>query len=551
MGIAFRSILRFGQQDLDMTAAKKIVEQWLIGKGWSQLTEANPSEIRAESSLVFTSIESPHVARRWLLSEVWDKPSWAEREETESRTSLSLIKRNDEVWLWLEIDTPTIKFSDSRTGRLFAEPQFAQTPTVLDKFLLLNKAFDGLVPVASQPLVIGTRKQVEELVSSLLPDPSRIGAIYVSTPPHLTRTETWKTQLNRMLFRSRGMGYTYVLTPDVLEHFNEKVGPGLRIHEGSIRTFLPGVQIVDEADSQRHRRLTFSTLSSIDPSKAGRMLRSVQVSRIRSVNLPSFFLDVERAIVRASRMPVHGNGTAVQGYVSDSEYNLLREVAEIYEQDLEIQKARNRELRDQYETLWLEHAELSGLLDKFESQKNYLEKKVLKLSPTEAFEEAPFESKPESWGELIEGIASLAGLRFVGSSEVVQDLERYEISFSALSKAWNGLKTLSSYSQLKVAGIFSGSIDDFVKDTSHGGFSSIASIKWESESVESNPRFRSQRMISVPAAVDSNLRVMCKAHITLSRVPPAPTMYFFDAVDKDGHVYIGHLGAHLDNTMTN
>ena len=551
MGIAFRSILRFSTEDLLLSKAEKIVNSWLATKGWPQLAELSQSEVRSDSSLSYTRISSPEEAVRWVLSENWEKPSWAEREDGESRTTISLIEKNEELWLWVEIDTPTIRFSDSRTGKSFAEPQFAQTPSVLDSFLRLNKAFDGRVPVASEPLLISRRRQVDELVMSLLTDPERVGAIFVTSPPHASDDTRWRADIRDMLSRARGMGYSYIVSRGLIDYFNDLVGEHLTIHPGSIRTFLPAVQIGDAADSQRHRRLTFTTLSSMDTAKAGRMLRSVQVARFRSVHLPSFFVEAERALVRTSRFPADSRAGSPNKVVSESEYLEAIALAEIYEKELQEEKLNSEELKDQVETLWLENAEFSKALEKLENQKSFLERKLVILSPQDAFEEAPQENRPESWGELVENIEVLPGLVFAGSTEAAQDLEHFEVISSALGKAWGGLKTLSAYSQMKKNREFRGSLEDYIRDTSHGGYCSISMLKWESESVENNPKYKVQRMIPVPKLIDPSGFIMCKAHITLSRVPPAPTMYFFDAVEKDGTVFIGHIGAHLDNTLTN
>jgi hypothetical protein len=40
-------------------------------------------------------------------------------------------------------------------------------------------------------------------------------------------------------------------------------------------------------------------------------------------------------------------------------------------------------------------------------------------------------------------------------------------------------------------------------------------------------------------------------HVDLQNVNNYPRMYFYDATGKNGVIYIGYIGEHLNNTRTN
>jgi hypothetical protein len=549
VGIAFRSILQFDKKDLDVSAAKALVERWLQNKGWKESSTSPQTQKTPEKTLTYVESLSPDHSHRWLLSEYWAKPPWAKRNDGESRTTITLLERGDQIWTWIDIDTPIITFQDSKSGQVFQEPQFAHTPGLVDD-LLKNKPFDGLTPIFRETPIIRRDGHIRELASRIIPDESRFGAVYATTPPQGVDESRWSQTISKVLDKSRGMGAAYIVHSSSLELFNNIVGRDFALSPGSIRTFLPGAKLDDPADSQRHRRLTYETLNSRGPDKAGRMLRSIQVARLRAVHLPSFFLDAERALTRELR-PATELLTSSSGFVSVEEYKDLVALADLYAKELDQERAERTDLSDIREFLMLENSELAKENDKLQAQRDYLLAQSRSSNQMHIDLEQDFETPPESWGELIERMATFERIRFAGDPEDVYFLEQFEIPQSALRKAWKALRTFSSFAAMKNAGDFDGSLEQYVSSTAHGGFSAVPKLKWESESVENNPKFRRQRLIPVPKAVDTSEEVMCKQHITLYQGRPTPTMYLFDAVGRDGNIYVGYLGVHLDNTKTN
>lgn len=86
----------------------------------------------------------------------------------------------------------------------------------------------------------------------------------------------------------------------------------------------------------------------------------------------------------------------------------------------------------------------------------------------------------------------------------------------------------------------------------HPGYSAGAHASQESESVEQSTRFRTLREQPVPHAVCAAEKVFMGAHFKIAKKGTiSPRMHYFDDTANTGKVYVGYIGRHLPNTLTN
>jgi hypothetical protein len=550
MGIAYRSILSFDPGINDRAELAGQVRKWLNGKGWSIPDEIG--EIRSQdsdASLSYSQITQPFIAERWILSEVW-APNRALEIVQPSITSITLMEQPGKNWLWVEIETPEKKWTSNRTGRVVSEPIPASIPAIIRSVLEETSPSDGEFPISTKPVVLD--QNLFAAFMHALRDEKRYGAFFVSSPPAGVTLERWLAKISLLNGGTIGMGNWVIIPRASLNVFNSMVGFGLNLLPGSIRTYLPGVEFSDPADTNRHKRLTFRTMSTMTESRVASFLRFSQISRLRSLHIPSFMLEAERYLLRALRFGGDSQGTRPNSSRNEDDATDYRVIAELYEREASQFRSERDDAEFNAELLRGELSELEDENNRLANREAYFRQKLVDLGEFQAaYSQPEIEDKPDSFEELLSAIDKLPSVLFCGDAEETIRLDSIETSSVALLRAWNAVRTFSAYAALKGQGRFRGSIDEYIRNTSHGGYSYISRVKPESESVLDNPRFRATREIEIPTPAGGSRRVICQNHVTLAKTGLYPTLYFYDDTALSGNVFIGHLGAHLENTLTN
>jgi hypothetical protein len=550
MGIAYRSILSFDPDINNRAELAAQVRMWLNGKSWS--IPAEIGEIRSqdgEASLSYSQIAQPFIAERWILSEVWSPNRTLEIVQP-SITSITLIEQPGKNWLWVEIETPEKKWISNRTGAVVTEPIQAATPAIIRSVLEETSPSDGEFPISTKPVVL--ERNFFSAFMHALKDEKRYGAFFVSSPPTGVTLDRWVAKISGLMRGTIGMGNSVIIPSSDLSYFNSMVGFGLDLLPGSIRTYLPGVEFSDPADTNRHKRLTFRTMSTMTESRVAAFLRFSQISRLRSLHIPSFMLEAERYLLRALRFGGDARANKPNSNRNQDDSKYYRMIAELYELEASQFRTERDEAEFNSELLRAELAELEDENNRLANREAYLRQQLVALGEFQAaYSQPEIEDKPDSFEELLGAIDKLPGVLFCGDSEEAIRLDSIEMSSVALHRAWSAVRTFSAYADLKSHGKFRGSVDDYIRNTSHGGYSRISQVKPESESVLANPKFRATREIDIPTPQGEGKRVICQYHVTLAKTGLYPTLYFYDDTAISGNVFIGHLGAHLENTLTN
>jgi hypothetical protein len=163
---------------------------------------------------------------------------------------------------------------------------------------------------------------------------------------------------------------------------------------------------------------------------------------------------------------------------------------------------------------------------------------------------------PGSFEDLLARLedAALPGVMFTGDASYALDLDACDPFGNWAAKAWQMLRAVDGYAQARQAGEFSNGLHAYLSQPPPGrpGYSVGAHASQESESVEQSPRFRSFRELPVPHAVCASGRLFMGAHFKIAKKGIiSPRMHYFDDTANTGKVYVGYIGRHLQNTLTN
>lgn len=187
---------------------------------------------------------------------------------------------------------------------------------------------------------------------------------------------------------------------------------------------------------------------------------------------------------------------------------------------------------------------------------HFLRKKLIRLAPESAWVPVPDEEQthyPEDFRDYLALLEARPDLRvhFSGNADDAIELDALDDLGQFCRNAWEFSLVLADYVRAKDDG-FGGGVDEYMKKCPDG-FRVVSPKKHASrESKATMQEFGAQRVFHVPTAVAPTGFISMEAHFRLGRAGiSSPRMYYFDAYHRDGCVYIGYIGTHLENTQTN
>jgi hypothetical protein len=563
-----------------MQEAVRTIDGWLKDKNLPIPAKNGNVTKSGKKVSHFESQTDAWASSRWQVDEEWDYPNWYDGEKEPNRhglTSITLIRDSIKLWVWVEVDSPILAYNVAYKDEPVVEPQFAATPKVLRDLISTLELSDGSVPVFGADAIHITSQSHLQSLFSAISDSTRISTLMVTAPAFGESIIEWETKLKPLVATTAGISNLVVVHSDLIGNFNNVVGRDLLTPRGSIRSFLPGAIFGDKADSFRHKLLSAKSLEAKPIDKTARLLNRISRARINNLKLPRTFLEVDAALIKLSRFSLVISNVELEkkivGLSEDSTPELtnmvqelitekreLEELAELYARENSELKSEVNDLRELEGLLLASDAitfdneqQISSLLDEVARLRQLLASQGRVEEAYAPSAQSEISIFPETFEELISRMNEFEFLEFRGDRESAFQLDEHPGIQSAIPKAWNTLRTLESYSRFKSEGKFSGSLMNWVENSSHGGFVQGPSIKPnESETVLSNRRLRELREIRVPIDVDPTGVVVTKMHVALQTAQSNyPRMYFYDASGKNGMVYIGYLGEHLENTRTN
>ncbi len=221
------------------------------------------------------------------------------------------------------------------------------------------------------------------------------------------------------------------------------------------------------------------------------------------------------------------------------------------ESDLEALTDQHNEL----EQFWEETVEEFGEDDLEEaSLRHQINRYAMQLqrlqAPPEAYD-LPERDNPTRLEEVLERLRrkTLPHVVFTGNEKLCTRLDDRPNSQALAGMCWDFLVTLDSYAEQWANG--KQSVERYIATgTSLAKPSRHAAS--ESKATKNNQDYAAARRFKVPASVDGEGWVHMWAHYKLAQDGgKAPRLHYYDAMGQDGKVYVGYIGEHLPNTMTN
>lgn len=244
-------------------------------------------------------------------------------------------------------------------------------------------------------------------------------------------------------------------------------------------------------------------------------------------------------------------------------------VAETREQDQEGIKARLTEVTDRLsgaeaaleelttrlEDEQLAHAETQDDLHEADGERDVLRVRLFELDRHDLVWTPPLSAVgPESFSDVLDQLGELSHVVFTGDEAITRALEENDTLGVWARKSWDVLNAVNDYARAKAHGVFTGSVDSYLKDTPPGyaGYPQRRHGRDESEPVKNRPKYRAPRTLPVPTTVDSSGRIFMGAHFKIIQSGlTSPRLHYHDATAVDGTIYVGYLGPHLPTPHTN
>lgn len=584
MAIGYRAILSAEYNNGNLASTVDVLRKWVTQKkGFNAL----PSKGEALANAAGATLVANEISEsdrgvsgyRWTLTEEWIAPRWYRNTETARTgvTQISLVFSNGQLWLWVDVEPPTLEYVDS-AGRERTEIQPSGTPAFVSEILGDVEMHDGIESPVADIQQIATLSHLGHLIG-VLQDATRRGAVYVTSPPEGVTDGVWRDRAQRILGRIEGMGFGYMLSSEAREAFNHTVASGHTIPAGAIRTFLPGAALGDTKDALRHRLLHASTIQESPDRRLQRIIRNAQIERLRDIDLPEALRDADYAFLRQKGLRtfevLHSEvAIAEQDSGVDRAEDLLKRLAEAEElltmaldENAWLRRTETAarltadDLRTENEETYLDIAALREDREKDSREMDYLRRELSRLGNDGAaaafgfVDDASAQGYPSTFRELIDRVTSLAGIEYFGDRADADDLDEYsDLGDAAVMRAWDALVTFSAYATARADGQFDQSLSHYISNSQHGLPMRISKVKWsEGETVRTNAKMMAQRTVSgLPETIDPSGSKLLVAHIALATGRAgSPRLYFEDTVAAAGFVAVGYIGAHLDNTLTN
>jgi hypothetical protein len=422
----------------------------------------------------------------------------------------------------------------------------ASVPRLIRPLLDTMSAHDSSAELRSYPVLV-TQAQVEDLLETVC-DSSRRLPMVVAAPPHGTDFEAWRQRTGWLMAGLPGVASMYILDPNAAPVFNSGIG-SLWIGPGAVRTYLPDVDPAIDTETVRHRVLSGRRIEA-EPARARKLLAALPRRLAASAASPMETAAPSRIdFARATPSADNSELTRLRADVQTLN-ELLRDASD------ELQQRQIETSRQQDEIMDLAH-ELELAQRDLAHRTADLRAVQRRLVEAGRFDDAyaPAPDRPElpttfdelhaRWPELGDRVV------YTGHVDPMIDLDAHPQNAAWAQSAWNALRALKAYTEVKATDGFAGDFKKWCGDNAGTDIAPGKVARDESETVRNNKKLARMRTFPVPEAVDSTCESLMAEHIRLGATAQiSPRMHYFDATGTDGRVYVGYIGPHLPNTQT-
>lgn len=248
MAIGYRSILHLESGQDAIETAERRISGWLRHK---QERSDNVTETSWDGegvhelgpSIRLTVVHLPQNAmpaerRLYRLREVNQSGTWT--------VSVYAVSTGFFQQLIIEVDQAGV---DDLTAIRTTNP-----PALARQVLEQVSATDGAVTLTGRPQLVSAA-EVPTLIEHLL-NPRRIASVVVAGSLGTDAQGPWMDAVDSLTHNAVGTSAVHVLAPEAMEVFADALPRSHRLRNGSVRTYLPDVDLDDETDGERHRWLS-------------------------------------------------------------------------------------------------------------------------------------------------------------------------------------------------------------------------------------------------------------------------------------------------------
>ena len=442
-------------------------------------------------------------------------------------------------------------------------PSKVPVPEIVRSLLPLLDASDGPVPVHNGPRVV-TAAEVEALIDELCDPGRRLPTVVASVPANLDLDEWLAGTVRPLCHQLPGLATLYVLDPSARTEFNVALEYH-SVYGGAVRTYLPEVDPASRYDGARHPVMPRRRIEEDLRRAAGLIARE---PRRLAAELP---LPAPLAAVPVLRVPPASRRAEAAGQQADVD------LAHEHRQDGADEQARADELErvrhslrhsrrrehllrtesdEQYATLRHVSAQvrvLAGRLCQGSTPGQAPAAAAVGLDRLAEQARAEEEDAPGSFAEVIDRLPEFPLLTFTGDQKAALALDGLGTCAGWARLTWEGLTALQEYAVAAVRGEAGGDFKQWCEHTPAGchHFPPRKAVRGESQTVFSHTKWKRERMLPVPACVDSSRRAFMGAHLRIGGGRTAPRLHYLDDCSGSGRIYVGYIGLHLTNTRTN
>ena len=262
MAVGYRTVLTVAPGDDARKIARKTVGDWLHGKvkdsqdnaaivAASRLSFDRSFQARLGSSLAVTNtlVDDGHGQSQQAVrldethptGDTWRVNVLATRVESPGRREQTIT---------VELDPLHLKHDDAVLRG--APPRFVRT--LLDEHVLRS----GQTRVTGSPLIVTGDNGARDARRAIL-DQSRQVSVVVASPVPGAPLTAWAKAIEALTKDAVGVSTAFVLDEPALNRLNNLLPEWLQLDPGEVRTFAPRVDLDDETDGIRHRRLSPGT----------------------------------------------------------------------------------------------------------------------------------------------------------------------------------------------------------------------------------------------------------------------------------------------------
>jgi len=603
--LVYRTLVAVPEHDGDLIdVTSTVLSRWLSKRGNSgarvDFSASGHHDLSNRSRAIVVRHDNADEGLRFLrLTTESDKPDGLWR-----TVATAVVDPELSPWRYVWIDMAVAPAAGERAGA--EPPRLDVMPPEAARMLLDSvNAHDGGHPLPPAPLIVrGRDDALMDTLVSAISDPGRRMAVVATGAPRDVTVADWRDAMAGALARCTGMCAGYVLDAAALERVASLLPRGLDVPPGGVRTFLPGVDLLDGDDAPRHPRMSPATL---DTARDGERIRNwvgaALSRRVRDnaldVSLPDPLLAVDallaeetddlRASARsAAAGPAAGGVRSATGraaivhraapeaagaldLASEQEREAQEQQVLRLKEEVTRLSSRVSELSEERQGLLAETADLAEELDSARDHARSAVYEVrwlrdrareagqFRLAATPAPSD-PRRRPPRSVRELLERVtdgSALPHLFFTIEAQTVYELSDSRKESLWVTRAWEALMALNDYARYQFDNPGSGlGFHSYLKETPDGY--QVIPVKrlasQESDYVRNRGKLNDKRLFRVPEEVEPGGRVPMYAHIKLDiEYGICPRLYFYPDLGPGttNRVYIGYLGRHLPVQQSN